>query len=544
MGDNKIDADSYKKIEDKATEVAKKDYAFERLVCTKEDALVLFGNNPFKVALIKSKIPDGAMTTAYKCGNLIDLCTGPHVPRTGCIKAFKVMKNSASYWLGKQQSDSLQRVYGVAFPNDKKLKEHVKMLAELEERNHRNLGTQQKLFYFNKLSPGSAFWTGDGARIYQKLQELMLNEYKYRGFTNVITPNMYKKALWKQSGHYFKYRKDMYFIKDNEETFGLKPMNCPGHCLLYGVELKSYKDLPIRMSEFGVLHRNELSGALNGLTRVRRFCQDDAHIFCRDDQIEEEVKKELEFSQYIHQIFGVKPNYYLSTRPENRIGEEGLWDIAEESLKSALEAAGVSYSYDIGGGAYYGPKIDIKISDVYSREHQLSTIQLDFTLPERFNLQYQDKTELEEVEIEENPEAKKDDTKKGGKKGGKRDKKAEKEAKKDANLAQKDAAGTDCCPKEKKLEEWEVKALETKKDDYAKKEAKELKDSEAIAGYQKDNEREEEKFDYDVSGHLKPGFKRPIIIHRAHLGSVERFTAIIAEHFGGKWPFWLNPKQA
>lgn len=329
----------------------------------------MFGENPFKVALITSKIPDGGKMTAYKVGHLIDLCTGPHIPTTKLIKAFKVMKNSSSYWLGKAGNDSLQRVYGVTFPSKKEMDEHVALLEEAAKRDHRTIGRQQELFDMNQLSPGCAFFFPKGAFIYNKLMDLIRDQYRIRGYKEVITPNIFNLNAWKTSGHYEKYKDDMFILKSEDQGFGMKPMNCPGHCLMFGNTTRTYRELPIRYADFGVLHRNELSGALSGLTRVRRFCQDDAHHFCEPNQIMDEISLILDFLDHVYGLFGFKFELELSTRPEKRLGDDSLWDMAEDSLRKALDKYGKPWKIDEGGGAFYGPKIDIKVYDALKRGH-------------------------------------------------------------------------------------------------------------------------------------------------------------------------------
>lgn len=274
---------NYKAIEDAAKKVCSESQTFHRLILTKDQALELFRHNPFKVSLISNKIADGGKVTAYKCGYLIDLCTGPHIPSTKMIKAFKVMKNSSAYWLGDAANDSLQRVYGISFPTKKELDEYIHFKEEAEKRDHRNVGRQQQLFDTHIHSPGSAFFYPMGFKIYQKLIDLIREQYRVRGYSEVLAPNIFNLNLWKTSGHYINYKENMFMWKIEGQGFGMKPMNCPGHCLMFDNQIRSYRDLPLRFAEFGVLHRNEISGALSGLTRVRRFQQDDAHIFCTLD---------------------------------------------------------------------------------------------------------------------------------------------------------------------------------------------------------------------------------------------------------------------
>jgi threonyl-tRNA synthetase len=474
FGDRKIKEDDFVTINKHAEKICKETQPFERCVISKEEALELFSENPFKVQLITNKVPDGALTSCYRCGDLVDLCRGPHLPDTGRAKAFMVTKNSSAYWLGKQELDSLQRLYAISFPNDKLLKEYKKFQEEAAKRDHRNIGKQQELFMFHPImSPGSCFWFPLGARVYNKLIEFARSEYRIRGFTEVITPNMYDSRCFLTSGHYQNYKDDMYSLDVEKQEWMLKPMNCPGHFLMFDARVRSYKELPIRYADFGVLHRNEASGALTGLTRVRRFQQDDAHIFCRPDQIKSEVANALDFLDFVYNVFGFKASYALSTRPKKALGSKEIWDNAETQLKAALNESGREWSLNPGDGAFYGPKIDIRLQDAMKRKHQCGTIQLDFNGPIRFNLQYR----KEGV----------DDEEKEGE-----DKKEEKEEKEEFQGAvEKNAKG-------------EVIWRE---------------------------------------GKLKNGFERPVVIHRAILGSVERMSAILMEHYAGKWPFWLSPRQ-
>jgi threonyl-tRNA synthetase len=497
----------YKIIEDTAKTVSQANHPYQRLTLTKQESLEMFKHNPFKVQLISNKIPEGGKTTAYRCGNLIDLCMGPHLMSTGIVKSFKVMKNSACYWLGNAKNDSLQRVYGVTFPSEKEMKEYIKRKEEEEKRDHRNIGKQQDLFLFHNLSPGSAFFYPHGAHIYNKLVSFVRKEYLIRGLTEVVSPNIFNLRLWKTSGHYKNYKENMFMVKIENQGFGLKPMNCPGHCLMFDSKARSYKELPIRYADFGVLHRNEISGALSGLTRVRRFQQDDAHIFCAPEQIQDEILGQLEFLEYVYQIFGFEYELFLSTRPEKALGDIELWDQAEKSLASALDKFGKPWKINPGDGAFYGPKIDIKLYDAIKRQHQCGTIQLDFQLPIRFNLSYR----TGEVVAHEESKEKKDEVK--DKKKGKK--------------------------KEGDVKPEDVKVESVKEETQINVDSgKELLKKEV---YQKD-EWDEEEFVWEEQP-LKPGYKRPVIVHRAILGSCERLLAILVEHYAGKWPFWLSPRQ-
>ena len=402
---------------------------------------------------------------------------GPHIPNTSRVKAFKVMKNSSSYWLGQKENDTLQRIYGVSFPSKKELDEYIHFKEEAERRDHRNIGKIQKLFYQHQYSPGSWFFTKDGTIIYNKLMDMMRHQYTFRGYTEVISPNIYNLRLWKVSGHYQNYKENMFMFSGDGCGMGVKPMNCPGHFCLYQSQIRSYRDLPIRFADFGVLHRNELAGALTGLTRVRRFQQDDAHIFCREDQIQDEILNCLDFLDYIYGIFGFEYELFLSTKPEKYLGDDEVWERAEKGLIEALNKFGKPWKENPGDGAFYGPKIDIILFDALKRSHQCGTIQLDFQAPIRFNLLY--KTEGEDVKEESSDVSHHSET------------------------------------------DTSVKNYYDFPPD----------------------EFDPEPFRWEEHS-IKKGYKRPVVVHRAILGSVERFFSILVEHIDGKWPFWLSPKQA
>jgi len=430
--DHKVSDNDFKAIEDLTKSIVKEKQPFERLTMTKADLLEMFKYNEFKVRILNERVKTET-TTVYRCGPLIDLCRGPHVRHTGKIKSMAVTKSSATYWEGNSEAESLQRIYGISFPDNKQMKEWKLFQEEAAKRDHRKIGVAQDLFFFHELSPGSCFFQPKGAHIYNKLLGFIKEEYWKRGFQEVISPNIYNAKLWQTSGHWDHYSENMFKISIEKEAFGLKPMNCPGHCIMFDQTTRSYKDLPLRMADFGVLHRNELSGALTGLTRVRRFQQDDAHIFCMPEQIRSEMQGCLDFLKHVYSIFGFTYQLRLSTRPEKFLGDIEVWDKAEADLSASLDGAGLPWKLNPGDGAFYGPKIDITLQDALKRQHQCATIQLDFQLPRRFNLGYVDE-------------------------------KGEKQ--------------------------------------------------------------------------------HPVMIHRAILGSVERMTAILTENFGGKWPFWLSPRQA
>uniref|UniRef100_A0A669EV15 threonine--tRNA ligase n=1 Tax=Oreochromis niloticus TaxID=8128 RepID=A0A669EV15_ORENI len=407
-----VSSNDFPCLESLCKKIIKEKQPFERLEIKKETLLEMFKYNKFKCRILNEKVTTPT-TTVYRCGPLIDLCRGPHVRHTGKIKALKIHKNSSTYWEGKADMETLQRIYGISFPDPKMLKDWEKFQEEAKNRDHRKLGREQDLFFFHDLSPGSCFFLPKGAFVYNTLIEFIRSEYRKRGFQEVVTPNIYNSKLWQTSGHWQHYSENMFSFEVEKEIFALKPMNCPGHCLMFDHRPRSWRELPLRMADFGVLHRNELSGALTGLTRVRRFQQDDAHIFCSMDQIESEIKGCLDFLRTVYDVFGFTFKLNLSTRPEKFLGDPEVWDQAEKVFKR--------------------PLIDIQIKDAIGRYHQCATIQLDFQLPIRFNLTF-------------------------------------------------------------------------------------------------------------VS-HDGDDKKRPVIIHRAILGSVERMIAILTENYGGKWPLWLSPRQ-
>ncbi|XP_074668473.1 threonine--tRNA ligase 1, cytoplasmic [Strix aluco] len=427
-----VSSNDFSALETLCKKIMKEKQAFERLEVKKETLLEMFKYNKFKCRILNEKV-NTPTTTVYRCGPLIDLCRGPHVRHTGKIKTIKIHKNSSTYWEGKADMESLQRIYGISFPDGKMLKEWEKFQEEAKSRDHRKIGRDQELFFFHELSPGSCFFLPKGAYIYNTLIEFIRSEYRKRGFQEVVTPNVFNSKLWMTSGHWQHYSDNMFSFEVEKEIFALKPMNCPGHCLMFDHRPRSWRELPLRLADFGVLHRNELSGALTGLTRVRRFQQDDAHIFCAMEQIEEEIKSCLQFLRTVYDVFGFSFKLNLSTRPEKYLGDIEVWNQAEKQLENSLNDFGEKWELNPGDGAFYGPKIDIQIKDAIGRYHQCATIQLDFQLPVRFNLTF-----------------------------------------------------------------------------------------------------------VSHDGNDKT---RPVIIHRAILGSVERMIAILTENYGGKWPLWLSPQQ-
>lgn len=432
LADRVVSSTELLALENTCKTIIKEKQPFERLEVNKETLLEMFTYNQFKCRILNEKVKTPT-TTVYRCGPLIDLCKGPHVRHTGKIKAIKIFKNSSTYWEGNPEMETLQRIYGISFPDDKMMKTWEKFQEEAKNRDHRKIGKEQELFFFHDLSPGSCFFLPRGAFIYNTLMDFIREEYHQRNFTEVLSPNVFNSKVWEASGHWQHYSENMFTFDIEKDTFALKPMNCPGHCLMFAHRPRSWREMPLRLADFGVLHRNELSGTLSGLTRVRRFQQDDTHIFCTVEQIEEEIKGCLQFLQSVYSTFGFSFQLNLSTRPENFLGEIEIWDTAEKQLQNSLTEFGKPWKMNPGDGAFYGPKIDIKIKDAIGRYHQCATIQLDFQLPIRFNLTYVSK-------------------------------------------------------------------------------------------------------DGDDKKH-------PVIIHRAILGSVERMIAILSENYGGKWPFWLSPRQ-
>jgi threonyl-tRNA synthetase len=340
---------------------------------------------PYKVELVDSAEGD---ISFYKQGDFVDLCRGPHLQNSKPIKAVKLLSLAGAYWRGDEAEPQLTRVYGTAFYDPKDLEEYLHRLEEAKRRDHRRLGRELDLVHFDEHSPGSPIWHPRGMVIWNALEELRQRENSRRGYLEVKTPLLYDTELWEISGHWEKYRDNMFLIEQEGKTFGLKPMNCPGHMLLFGSEIRSHRDLPIRYAEASTLHRNEPSGTLHGLLRVRHVTQDDAHIFCAREQIEEEVLGCLDYVAYLYDLFGMEARLELSTRPENKLGDDEEWDFTEGALASALERQGIDYHLNEGDGAFYGPKIDLHMKDVLGRSWQMGTIQLDAQMPRRFGLAY------------------------------------------------------------------------------------------------------------------------------------------------------------
>ncbi|XP_045070004.1 threonine--tRNA ligase 1, cytoplasmic-like isoform X2 [Coregonus clupeaformis] len=422
---------SLAELEERCKEAAGQKLPLSRLELNTQEVTELFQDRALRLQLIEEQM-SGPTVTVYRCGDSIGVCNGPLLPHTGLLKVFKMLQVSPVTLTNPVGSSGVMRVMGVAFPGEREREEWEREQEEARKRDHRRIGKDQELFFFNDVSPGSCFFLPKGAHIYNTLTDFIKTEYRRRGFNEVVTPTLYSTALWERSGHWEHYSENMFTVTGDTHTYALKPMNCPAHCLMFEQRVRSWRELPLRWADFGALHRNELSGALGGLTRVRRFCQDDAHIFCTPEQLEEEIIACLEFVRSVYRVFGFSFHCLLSTRPTPCLGEPALWDHAEQQLERSLQQFGERWQLNPGDGAFYGPKIDIQIKDAIGRQHQCATIQLDFQLPIRFDLQY-------------------------------------------------------------------------------------------VGG--------------DGETH------RPVMVHRAVLGSLERMIAILAENFWGKWPLWLSPAQ-
>lgn len=426
-----ISEDDFAKIEAEMKKIVKAKLPIRREQIGKDDALRLYQDEPYKLEMIQD-LPDGTISL-YRQEEFVDLCRGPHVPHTGFVKAFKLMKVSGAYWRADQSKAQLQRIYGTAYFDKKELKAHLTFLEEARKRNHRKIGEAQELFSFHDEAPGMPFFHPRGMVMWNLLLDFWREEHRRAGYVEIKTPIMLQRSLWERSGHWENYRENMYTSEVDQIEYAIKPMNCPGGMLLYKNRPHSYRELPWRVAEVGLVHRHELSGVLSGLFRVRAFHQDDAHIYMMPDQIEAEILGVLRLVERLYGVFGLGFHLELSTRPEKSIGSDEQWEIATHGLRSALESYGADYQLNEGDGAFYGPKIDIHIKDALGRTWQCGTIQLDMSQPERFDLTYVDR----------------------------------------------------------------------------------------------DNQR-----------------RRPIMIHRTVLGSIERFFGILIEHFAGKYPLWLAPVQA
>ena len=432
--DHRFVPEDFEKIEKKMLEIAKADHKMERIEISRAEALKMFEEmgQDYKIELIND-LPEDELITLYKMGDaFVDLCRGPHLESTKKIKAVKLKTIAGAYWRGDSDRQMLQRIYGISFEKAKQLEEWEELQKEIERRDHRKIGREMDLFSFHEEGPGFPFFHPNGMILMNELLDWWRGVLDERGYGEIKTPLIMNEELWHRSGHWDHYKENMYFTKIDEEDYAIKPMNCPGSVLTYASNQHSYRDLPIRLAEFGQVHRHELSGTLHGLFRVRTFTQDDAHVYCLPSQIKDEVYKMIDLADLLYSTFGFKYSLELSTRPDDYMGELADWDFAEEQLKAALEERGIDYELNPGDGAFYGPKIDFHLLDAAKREWQCGTIQLDFQLPQNFDLTY----------VDENGEK-----------------------------------------------------------------------------------------------------QRPVMLHRALLGSVERFIGVLTEHFAGRFPLWLNPEQ-
>jgi len=377
------------KIENEMAKIVAEDYPFCRIDVTKEEALSEFKKmgEPYKVELIEA-LPEDAPISFYQQGEFKDLCAGPHIPSTGKIKAFKLTSLAGAYWRGDERNKMLQRIYGISFPKKSMLDEYLKRIEEAKKRDHRKLGRELDIFSLHEEGPGFPFFHPNGMVIWNLLTDFWRKEHTKRGYKEIKTPIILNEELWRRSGHWDHYKENMYFTQIDGENYAVKPMNCPGGILMYKTDSHSYRDLPIRLGELGLVHRHELSGVLHGLMRVRCFTQDDAHIFMTPSQIEDEIIGVIDLVDYFYQIFGFEYNVELSTRPENSMGSDELWEQATSALQGALEKKGMPHKINEGDGAFYGPKIDFHLKDSLGRTWQCGTIQLDFQMPERFDLTY------------------------------------------------------------------------------------------------------------------------------------------------------------
>ncbi|SMB98996.1 threonyl-tRNA synthetase [Thermanaeromonas toyohensis ToBE] len=376
-------------IEEEMKRIIQADYPFERKEVSREEAVEIFSrlDEPYKLELIR-ELPEGSTITVYRQGEFVDLCTGPHLPSTGYLKAIKLTSLAGAYWRGKETNPMLQRIYGTAFPKASLLEEYLQRLEEAKRRDHRRLGAELRLFSLEEEGPGFPFFLPKGMILRNELEQFWREEHRRAGYLEIRTPIILNRSLWETSGHWEHYRENMYFTKIDEQDYAIKPMNCPGAILVYKSEQHSYRDLPLRLAELGLVHRHEKSGVLHGLMRVRAFTQDDAHIFLRPSQISEEIQRVIELVDRFYSLFGFPYYVELSTRPENAMGSEEIWETATRALQEALEAKGMPYTVNEGEGAFYGPKIDFHLKDSLGRTWQCGTIQLDFLMPEKFDLTY------------------------------------------------------------------------------------------------------------------------------------------------------------
>ena len=386
--------DDLAKIEDEMRKIIKEDLKLERFELPRDEAIKLMkeNNEDYKVEIIE-ELPEGEVISFYKQGDFTDLCRGPHLPSTGCIKAIKLLSSSGAYWRGDEKNKMLQRIYGISFPKQSELDEYLNMIEEAKKRDHRKLGKELDLFFFDETAPGMAYWLPKGFKMMNILIDFWRKEHEKRGYMEFSGPQLNSSELWKTSGHWDHYKEDMFVLTDSDgKEQALKPMNCPNAIKIYASKLRSYKDLPLRFNDIDVIHRNEKSGQLNGLFRVRMFRQDDAHNFITEEQIGSEIKDIIEIAKYLYGIFGLDFELTLSTRPDDYMGDIELWNKAEDNLRNVLDdlCGKDNYKINEGDGAFYGPKIDIKMKDCLGREWQMGTVQVDFQLPLRFNLSYID----------------------------------------------------------------------------------------------------------------------------------------------------------
>ena len=400
-----VSPDDFAAIEARMAEIAKSAAAITRREVTRDEAREIFADQPLKLELI-DELPEDEAISVYQLGDFTDLCRGPHVPDTGKLGAYKLTKVAGAYWKGDSDNEMLTRIYGTAFFSKKELEEYLHNLEEAEKRDHRKLGRELGIYMMEPMAGvGLPLYLPKGARVIRTLQEWLRRDLYERGYEEVITPHIYNADVWKTSGHYGFYHENMYFFQINEGTdeepryseYGVKPMNCPGHVIIYKNELHSYRDLPLRYFEFGTVYRHEMSGVVHGLLRARGFTQDDAHIFCTKDQVVDEVVAILELVDYIMGTFGFTYEAEISTRPDKSIGTDDMWEHATESLKEACARRGLAYDINEGDGAFYGPKIDIKVKDAIGRTWQCSTVQIDFNMPMRFGLTYRTEDNTEET---------------------------------------------------------------------------------------------------------------------------------------------------
>jgi len=383
-----LNEEDLEKIEEEMQKIIQENLIIERKILSKEDAKKLFSSRgeTYKIELLDD-IPDDQVSL-YQQGEFIDLCRGPHVPSTGSIKAYKLLSVSGAYWRGKETNPMLQRIYGIAFDDQEKLKEYLYRLEEAKKRDHRRLGKELELFSLHEEGPGFPFFHPKGMVVINSLLDAWRKEHTKRGYQEIKTPIILDRGLWERSGHWDHYRNNMYFTTIDEREFAVKPMNCPGGILIYQSQLHSYREFPLRIAELGLVHRHELSGVLHGLMRVRCFTQDDAHIYMEPHQVKQEIIGVIELADYIYRLFQFDYELELSTRPENSMGSDEMWDLATKSLENALQEKNLPYRVNEGDGAFYGPKIDFHLKDTLGRRWQCGTIQLDFTMPECFDLSY------------------------------------------------------------------------------------------------------------------------------------------------------------